>query len=204
MAEIVTRIELTTPKKLGVIWWLCLVVFIFLVAIFVVTMYLENVSPKYRPEHENLLTLFPNRSPHEFNSKRMKILTDDYFFVASHGVGNATDGIELVTDERDGVRRSLTVNELAEVINHERRVRGISDKLPIYLMACNASAGLKPFSKQLSEILGVKVIGPNEWLIIDHIGKIRTGPHKWTAYFYFGRLSFKVFYPTIANTERSR
>ena len=182
-------------QKLGVIWWVSLVAFIFCVIVYIVTMYLENTSPKYKPEYQHLLTLFPNNSTQEFNFKRLEILSKDYFFVASHGVGNTSDGVEWVTDERDGIKRQITAIELANIINYERIKRGISDKLPIYLMACNAGAGSKPFAKQLSEILGVAVTAPDEWLVVDHIGLIRTGPYKWTAYFYYGRSSVKSFYP---------
>jgi hypothetical protein len=157
------------------------------------TLALDLTPPQARPEHNNLITLFEDGSPEEYQFKRLDMLSLDYLFVAAHGIGNSKDGITSVTDKRSGRVVEVTVEKLAQIIREQKEARGLPDQMPIYLMACNAGAGNNAFAKRLSELLQVEVVAPDEWLVVDQLGISRTGDNLLTAYFNYGKMSFKRF-----------
>lgn len=191
--------KLLKPKKLW--WWIGFVAWLFSVAVFSVTLFLELTPPPSREVHRNLLTLFPAGSPNEYQFKRMDILSDDYLFVGSHGIGSNKEGIQWITDERSGVKRNVSPEQLAEIIVKEKTLRGISADLPIFLLACNAGAGKEPYAYKLSKLLGVAVLAPTEWLVVDHFGISRSGENLLTAYFNYGNLSVRSFSPNDKDAD---
>lgn len=166
-----------------------------------VHLYLDLTPPADRPEHRYLLTLFPDNRRETYSFKRLDRLSDRYFFVATHGIGNQESGVSSITDERTDAKKSLLAKELADIIVAKRKRLEIDDALPIFLMACNAGAGKQPFAQTLSDELGVAVRAPTQWLIVDHFGWSRTGSNILTAYFNFGEFSSRTFYPTLATKK---
>lgn len=173
--------------RVGFSLWLLAVI------IFSGTLALDLTPPVPRPEHHNLITLFEEGSPEEYQFKRLDILSSDYVFVATHGIGNGKDGIKFVTDHRNGHKSEVSAETLAKIITHEKFERGLAETMPIYLMACNAGAGNDSFAKRLSDLLGVEVVAPDEWLVVDQLGISRTGDNRLTAYFNYGNMSLKTF-----------
>jgi hypothetical protein len=175
--------------------WIALITFVFLLPLFLTTNYCQLVAPNYRDEHKYLFTLSADGSAEHFQFQRAGILSQKYFYVGGHGVGNPKQGIVGIMDKRGSNVTVVDEKELAKLIINEKKSRGIPEDLPVFLLSCNSGAGKRSYAQNLSDLLNVEVVAPNEWLVIDHYGFVRTGQNKISAYFSFGRLSLERFTP---------
>lgn len=168
-------------------------VLLLLVAAFMIYWQLMMViPPTNKAEHHWLFSLEPSGSAGEYFFKRLNFIEPEVFFVGAHGVGGL-DGIHHVQDNRLGKSRLLTPAGLAKEINREKIQRGIALSTPIYLLACNGGSGSHSFAQELSNILKVDVIAPDQWLFVYPWGETGTGRSVVSAFFNSGGSSFRRF-----------
>lgn len=96
----------------------------------------------------------PNGDP-RFNDA-IKTYTDvpNICLVYAHGT---PDGKQLI-DQRDGVNRGLTAENLAQIL----KAAGCKPEMPVELYSCNAGKGENPIGKQLTKSFTGGVSAPNK------------------------------------------